>query len=178
MYINRPNDTFVAFMRYISSVEGKEGIIKRLAFEGGEITGGNYTAVFYANCYGYGSANSGLRDCYVDMKVSSIGSLSCLVGNNKGLVENCVVNVNFDALGEDYLFALNHTGLEAGLGVNNCVFVGDAKDAEFAKLINGGFAENCHKISENAVSEFEFNMGNNWSWTLGSLPTLKGVAYE
>lgn len=178
MYINRPNDTFVAFMRYISSVEGKEGLIKNLAFEGGEITGGNYTAVFYANCYGYGSANSGLRDCYVDMKVSSIGSLSCLVGNNKGLVENCIVNVEFDAVGDAYLFALNHTGLEEGLGVTNCVFVGDAKNASFAKLTNGGFAEECYKISESQVSTFEFNMGVNWSWTQGSLPTLKGVAYE
>ena len=178
MYINRPNDTFVAFMRYISSVEGKEGVIKNLSFEGGEITGGNYTAVFYANCYGYGSANSGLRDCYVDMKVSSIGSLSCLVGNNKGLVENCIVKVDFDAVADAYLFALNHTGLEEGLGVRNCIFIGDAKNAEFAKLTNGGFVEDCSKISESQISTFEFNMGNNWSWTKGSLPTLKGVAHE
>ena len=178
MYINRPNDTFVAFMRYISSVEGKEGVIKNLAFEGGEITGGNYTAVFYANCYGYGSAESGLRDCYVDMKVSSIGSLSCLVGNNKGLVQNCIVKVDFDAVGDAYLFALNHTGLESGLGVINCIFVGDTKGAEYAKLTNGGFTYDCHNITESQVSGYTFNMGNNWSWTKGSLPTLKGVAHE
>ena len=178
MYINRPNDVFVAFMRYISAVEGKEGLIKNLAFEGGEIIGGNYTAVFYANCHGYGSANSGLRDAYVNMKVSSIGSLSALVGNNKGLVENCIVEVEFDAVGDAYLFALNHTGLEEGLGVNNCIFIGDAKGAEFAKLVNGGFATNCYKISTSEVSGFEFNMGANWCWTKGSLPTLKGVSYE
>ncbi len=178
MYINRPNDVFVAFMRYISSVEGKEGIIKNLAFEGGEIIGGNYTSVFYANCTGYGSVNSGLRDAYVNMKVSSIGSLSCLVGNNKGLVENCIVNVLFDAVGDAYLFALNHTGIEEGLGVNNCIFIGDSQGKEFAKLINGGFAKNCFKISTSEVNEFEFNMGENWSWTKGSLPRLKGVFYE
>lgn len=179
MYINRTNDVFVAFMRYISAEEGKEGIIKNLSFEGGEINGGNYTSVFYANASGYGSSNSGLRDCYVNMKVTSVGSLSCLVGNNKGLVENCIVDVEFDALGDAYLFALNHTGIEDGLGVNNCVFIGNHQDKEFAKLENGGFATNCYKIADSEVSEFEFNMGLNWSWEKGSLPTLKGVeAYE
>lgn len=175
MYINRPNDTFVAFMRYISAVEGKEGLIKNLAFEGGEIIGGNYTAVYYANSHGYGSVNSGLRDAYVDMKVSSLGSLSCLVGNNKGLVQNCIVKVEFDAISTAYLFALNHTGIEKGLGVDNCVYIGDAKTKEFANLTNGGFVTNCHKITEANVSTFSFNMGVNWSWTQGSLPILKGV---
>ena len=179
MYINRPNDVFVAFMRYISAVEGEEGLIKNLAFEGGEIIGGNYTAVCYANSYGYGSTNSGLRDVYVEMKVSSIGSLSALVGNNKGLVQNCVVKVEFDAIGDAYLFALNNTGLEEGLGVDNCVYIGDSQGKEYANLENGGFATNCYKITSEEVSEFEFNLGSCWSWTKGSLPVLKGVAdYE
>lgn len=178
MYINRPNDTYVAFMRYISAEEGNEGLIKRLAFEGGEIKGGNYTAVFYSNASGYGSVDSGLRDSYVNMKVSSVGSMSALVGNNKGLVENCIANVTYDALGVVYLFALNHTGVEEGLGIKNCVFIGDYADKEMANTTNGGFVEGCNKISINDVKEFEFNMGANWSWTKGSLPVLKGVAHE
>ena len=178
MYINRPNDVYVAFMRYISAEEGNEGVIKRLSFIGGEIKGGNYTAVFYANSSGYGSSKSGLRDSYVSMKVSSVGSLSTLVGNNKGVVENCISNVTYDALGTVYLFALNHTGVEEGLGVRNCVFIGDYADKEFANTTNGGFVENCYKINENEVKDFEFNMGSNWSWIKGTLPVVKGVAHE
>lgn len=178
MYINRPNDVFIAFMRYISAEEGNEGVIQNLSFVGGEISGGNYTSVFYANASGYGSAASGLRDCYVEMTLNSVGSLSCLVGNNKGLVENCIVNVEFDALGDTYLFALNHTGLEEGLGIKNCVFIGEYADVLEANLTNGGFVTDCNKISKEQIATFKFNMGNNWVWKLGSLPTLKGVAYE
>ena len=178
MYINRPNDVFVAFMRYISAEEGNEGIIKRLSFVGGEITGGNYTAVFYSNASGYGSVNSGLRDSYVNMKVKSVGSLSTLVGNNKGLVENCIVNVEYEAVGDMYPFALNHTGLEEGLGINNCVFIGDYQGTNYANLTNGGFVTNCSVITKDQIATHEFNMGNNWIWVKGSLPILKGVTYE
>ena len=177
MYINRPNDAYVAFMRYISAEEDNEGVIKRLSFVGGEIKGGNYTSVFYANASGYGSVNSGLRDSYAELKLTSMGTLSTLVGNNKGLVENCISNVEYDALGKVCLFALNHTGIEEGLGVRNCVFVGDYAEWEYANLTNGGFVENCHKINDSQVSSFVFNMGDNWSWTQGSLPVVKGVAY-
>ena len=37
---------------------------------------------------------------------------------------------------------------------------------------------NCHSISNDAAVNFEFKLGDGWSWTLGSLPTLKGVAHE
>ena len=175
MYMNRQNDVFVAFMRYISAVEGEEGLIKRLSFIGGEISGGNYTAVYYANSYGYGSVNSGLRDCFTNIKVTSIGSLSTLVGNNRGKVENCIVMSEFEAVGEAYLFALNNTGTVDGIGVNNCVYIGSNTTAEFAKLTHGGFATNCRRLTAEQVKLFEFNMGNAWSWTSGSLPVLKGV---
>lgn len=178
MYINRPNDSFVAFMRYISAIEGEEGIIKRLSFIGGEISGGNYTSVFYANASGYGSAKSGLKDAYVEMTIKSTGSLSALVGNNKGLVENCIVNVNYEGYADKYLFALNHTGLEEGLGINNCVFIGEYAEVEYANIENGGFVTNCHKITRDQISEFTFNMGDNWLWTKGHIPTVKGVTYE
>ena len=178
MYINRPNDVYVAFMRYISAVEGKEGLIKNLSFEGGEIKGGNYTAVFYSKCHGYGSKDAGLRDAYVNMKVSSVGSMSCLVGDNEGYVENCVVQVEIDALGKVCLFGLNTTGLEEGLGFNNCYFIGNAQGAELAKIQNTATMTNCHALTEAQASTFEFNLGNNWSWTKGSLPVLKGVAHE
>ena len=178
MYINRPNDVFVAFMRYISAEEGNEGIIKRLSFVGGEITGGNYTSVFYANASGYGSTNSGLRDCYVEMNLKSVGSLSCLVGNNKGLIDNCIVNVTFEAVTDVYLFALNHTGLEPGLGVRNCVFIGEYGDVKYANVSNGGFIAKCYKISKDEISTYKFKMGENWIWNEGSLPKVKGVAYE
>ena len=178
MYINRPNDAYVAFMRYISAEEGQEGLIKRLSFVGGQINGGNYTAVFYANASGYGSVNSGLRDSYAELKVTSVGTLSALVGNNKGLVENCISNVEVDALGKVCLFALNHTGLEEGLGINNCVYIGNYAEYEYANLTNGGFVTNCSKISKDQVSSFVFNMGDNWSWTQGNLPVVKGVAHE
>ena len=178
MYINRPNDVFVAFMRYISAEEGNEGIIKRLSFVGGEITGGNYTAVFYSNASGYGSVNSGLRDAYVNMTVKSIGSLSTLVGNNKGLVENCIVNVEYEAAGDMYPFALNHTGLEEGLGINNCVFIGDYQGTNYANTTNGGFVTNSIVITKDQIASYDFNMGNNWIWVKGSLPILKGVTHE
>lgn len=178
MYINRPNDVFVAFMRYISSEEGKEGLIRRLSFIGGEITGGNYTSVFYANASGYGSKESGVRDSYVEMSLKSVGSLSLLVGNNKGMVENCIVNVEYEAVGDAYLFALNHTGLERGLGIKNCVFIGDASDLGWANVENGGSVSKCKKITKEEVSTFEFNMGDNWTWEKGSLPKVKGVTYE
>lgn len=177
MYINRPNEAFVAFMRYISAEEGNEGVIKRLSFVGGEINGGNYTSVFYANSSGYGSKKSGLRDSYAELKVSSVGTLSCLVGYNKGLVENCISNVTYDALGKVCLFALNNIDAN-GVGVKNCVYVGEYGEAEYANTTNGGFVEGCSKIKSNEVSEFEFNMGANWSWTKGSLPVVKGVSYE
>ena len=177
MYINRPNDVFVAFMRYISSEEGNEGVIKRLSFVGGEITGGNYTSVFYSNASGYGSENSGLRDCYVEMSLKSVGSLSCLVGNNKGLVENCIVNVEYEAEGTVYQFALNHTGIEKGLGIRSCIFIGETS-AKPANLDNGGFVGKCVKISKEKVATYEFKMGDNWTWEKGSLPKVKGVSYE
>ena len=178
MYINRPNDVFVAFMRYISSEEGSEGLIKRLSFIGGEITGGNYTSVFYANASGYGSKDSGVRDSYVEMTLKSIGSLSLLVGNNKGMVENCIVNVEYEAVGDAYLFALNHTGLERGLGIKNCVFIGNAGTLGWANLENGGSVSKCKKITKEEVATFEFAMGDNWTWEKGSIPKVKGVTYE
>ena len=178
MYINRPNDVFVSFMRYISAEEGNEGIIKRLSFVGGEIIGGNYTSVFYSNASGYGSVNSGLRDCYVEMTIKSVGSLSCLVGNNKGLVENCIVNATFESVGDTYLFALNHTGLEAGLGIRNCVFIGEYGDVKYANLDNGGSIGKCYKIKAGEVADYTFRMGDNWIWEKGGLPKVKGVSYE
>lgn len=178
MYINRPNDVFVAFMRYISAEEDNEGVIKNLSFVGGEIIGGNYTSVFYSNASGYGSTLSGVKDSYVEMSLKSVGSLSCLVGNNKGLVENCIVNVTYDSLGDTYLFGLNHTGLEEGLGFKNCVFIGDYAELEYANLVNGGFVEGCNKITKEDIPTFQFKMGKNWVWSLGNLPVLKGVAYE
>ena len=177
MYINRPNDVFVAFMRYISAEEGNEGVIKRLSFVGGSITGGNYTSVFYANASGYGSEESGVRDCYVEMSLNSVGSLSCLVGNNKGKVENCIVNVDYEAEGVVYQFALNHTGLEAGLGVFNCVFIGET-DAKTANITNGGSVGKCVKVAEDKIATYTFKMGDNWTWEKGSLPKVKGVTYE
>lgn len=174
MYINRPNDTFVAFMRYISSEKDNEGLIKRLSFVGGSITGGNYTSVFYANASGYGSINSGLRDSYAEMTLSSIGSLSCLVGNNKGLVSNCISNVKYDALGDMYLFALNQTSSVEGIGINNCIFIGDYENVEFVNLNNGGFSNNCAAISLTDVSNYEFDLGNNWKYILGQVPVVKG----
>ena len=177
MYINRPNDVFVAFMRYISAEEGNEGLIKRLSFVGGSITGGNYTSVFYANASGYGSVDSGLRDCYVEMSLSSVGSLSCLVGNNKGKVENCIVNVDYEAEGTVYQFALNHTGTEQGLGVFNCVYIGDT-DAKAANITNNGTVGKCAKISEDKIATHTFKMGENWIWEKGSLPKVKGVSHE
>lgn len=178
MYINRPDDVFIAFMRYISSEEGKEGLIKRLSFVGGSITGGNYTSVFYANASGYGSKESGVRDAYVEMTLKSVGSLSLLVGNNKGMVENCIVNVEYEAAGDAYLFALNHTGLERGLGIKNCVFIGDAGELEWANLENGGSVSKLKKITKEDIATFEFAMGDNWTWEKGSLPKVKGVTYE
>ena len=177
MYINRPNDVFVAFMRYISAEEGNEGVIKRLSFVGGSITGGNYTSVFYANASGYGSTASGVKDCYVEMSLKSVGSLSCLVGNNKGKVENCIVNVDYEAEGVVYQFALNHTGLEAGLGVFNCVFIGET-DAKTANITNGGSVGKCVKVAEDKIATYTFKMGDNWTWEKGSLPKVKGVTYE
>lgn len=177
MYINRPNDVFVAFMRYISAETGNEGVIRRLAFVGGEITGGNYTSVFYANSSGYGSVESGVKDAYVEMTLKSVGSLSCLVGNNKGLVENCIVNVEFEAVGDVYQYALNHTGLEQGLGIRSCIFIGDTTIAP-ANLNNGGFVGKSYKITKEQIATYTFKMGDNWTWEQGSLPTLKGVTYE
>ena len=43
----------------------------------------------------------------------------CLVGNNKGLVENCIVKAEFDAVGDAYLFALNHLVLMQNVFVKN-----------------------------------------------------------
>jgi hypothetical protein len=177
MYINRPDDVFVAFMRYISAEEGKEGIIKNLSFVGGEISGGNYTSVFYSNASGYGSVDSGLRDCYVEMSLKSTGSLSCLVGNNKGLVENCIVNVEYEAEDTVYQYALNHTGLEKGLGIRNCVYIGET-DAKSANLSNGGFVARCTKITKDEIATHTFKMGDNWTWEQGQLPKVKGVTYE
>ena len=177
MYINRPNDVFVAFMRYISAEAGNEGVIRRLSFVGGSITGGNYTSVFHANASGYGSVNAGVKDCYVEMTLKSVGSLSCLVGNNKGLVENCIVNVDYEAEGTVYQFALNHTGLEQGLGVINCIYIGET-DAKTANITNGGTVGKCYKISEEKVATYKFKMGENWTWVEGSLPKVKGVSYE
>lgn len=177
MYINRPNDVFVAFMRYISAEEGNEGVIRRLSFVGGSITGGNYTSVFHANASGYGSVVSGVKDCYVEMSLKSVGSLSCLVGNNKGVVENCIVNVDYEAEGTVYQFALNHTGLEQGLGVFNCVYIGETT-AKAANIANGGNVGKCVKITLDKIATHTFKMGENWTWEKGSLPKVKGVSHE
>ena len=77
-----------------------------------------------------------------------------------------------------YPFALNHTGLEEGLGINNCVFIGDYQGTNYANLTNGGFVTNCSVITKDQIATHEFNMGNNWIWVKGSLPILKGVTYE
>ena len=163
---------------YISAKEGKEGLIKRLSFVGGEINGGNYTSVFYANSVGYGSVDSGLRDSYAEIKLTSIGSLSGLVGNNKGLVKNCIANITYDVIGDMYLFALNHTGTEAGIGIDNCIFIGNYADRKEANLENGGFVSNCHKLSVEDIKEFDFDLGSNWVYTEKEIPVVKGVSHE
>ena len=174
--INRENDAFVAFMRYISAQKGSEGVIRNLSFIGGSIKGGNYTSVFYANSSGYGSENSGLRNCYAELDMQSLGSLSCLVGNNKGIVENCITNVTFDALGKVCLFALNHTLPNLELGVKNCVYIGEQVETQMANLTNGGsMLSECFAITANQVATFNFNMGEGWNHTAGEIPTVKGV---
>lgn len=172
--INRINDSFVAFMRYISAEEGSEGVIRNLSIIGGSIKGGNYTSVFYANSFGYGSVNSGLKNCYVELDMYSVGTLSCLVGNNKGIVENCVSKVTVDALGKVYLFALNHTIASDLFGVKNCVYIGES-NAEFANVSNGGFVSDCNKITLDQVATFNFNLGDGWNYVNGEIPTVKGV---
>ena len=173
--INRPNDSFVAFMRYISAEEGNEGVIRNLSVIGGSIKGANYTSVFYANCSGYGNVNSGLQNCYAQLDLHSTGSVSGLVGNNKGIVKNCVSNVTFDALGKICLFALNHTMPGQEYGVMNCVYVGESVTAQMANLSNGGFATNCHAITLEDAKTFNFELlGNGWIYAAGQIPTVKG----
>lgn len=172
--INRPNDAFVALMRYISAEEGKEGVIRNLSIIGGSIKGANYTAVFYANCSGYGNVNSGLENCFAQLALSSTGSASGLVGNNKGTVKNCVSNVSFDALGKVCLFALNHTMPDATFGVKNCVYVGESVQSEMANITNGGYLTNCFAITLDQVASFNFDLGDGWIYTEGKLPVVKG----
>ena len=172
--INRPNDAFVALMRYISAEEGKEGIIRNLSIIGGSIKGANYTAVFYANCSGYGNVNSGLENCYAKLELHSTGSVSGLVGNNKGTVKNCVSNVTFDALGKIYLFALNHTMPDLTLGVKNCVYVGEGVQNEMANVANGGYITDCFAITLDEVATFNFDLGAGWIYEEGKLPVVKG----
>ncbi len=174
--INRPNDSFVALMRYISAEEGKSGVIKNLSVVGGSIKGANYTSVFYANCSGYGNVNSGLENCYAQLDLSSTGSVSGLVGNNKGIVKNCVSNVTFDALGKICLFALNHTTLNSvAFGVKNCVYIGESVECEMANVANGGFITDCYAITKDQVATFNFELGDGWNYVLGEIPTVKGV---
>lgn len=174
--INRINDAFVALMRYISAEEGNEGLIRNLSIIGGSIKGGNYTTVFYANSSGYGSVNSGLKNCYAELDLQSLGSLSCLVGNNKGVVENCITKVTFDALTNAYLFALNHTLPNLEYGVKNCVYIGSETTTNMANLTNGGsILSECFAITLEQVPTFNFNMGDGWNYTAGAVPTIKGV---
>lgn len=173
--INRENDAFVALMRYISAEKGKEGVIRNLSIIGGSIKGNNYTSVFYANSSGYGSLESGLRNCYAELELASLGSLSCLVGNNKGIVENCITNVTFDALGKTCLFALNHTVESDLYGVRNCVYIGEQTQTMQANITNGGFITDCFAITFNEVATFNFNLGDGWKYTAGEIPTVKGV---
>ncbi len=176
LYINRINEAFVALFRYISAKKGNEGKIINLTLDGGEIRGGNYTAAFYANASGEGSENSGLENCKASLKMYSVGSLSALVGNNKGIVKNCLVASSIDSLGKSYLFALNHTAGD-GYGVESCVYVGEAQ-SEFANLANGGYCTNCRSLSVEEASTFDFSslLGNGWSYTEGELPTVGGNA--
>ena len=89
----------------------------------------------------------------VEMSLNSVGSLSCLVGNNKGKVENCIVNVDYEAEGVVYQFALNHTGLERGVGVVDCYFIGESS-AKFANISNGGMYARCYKVAKDAVATY------------------------
>ena len=172
--INRPNDAFVAIMSYISAKSEKAGVIRNLAVIGGSIKGANYTSVFFANCSGYGNVESGLENCYAELNISSTGSASGLVGNNKGIVKNCVSNVTFDALGKVCLFALNHTIPSDSFGVMNCVYVGESVNSTMANTTNGGFMTNCFAITLAEVAEFNFELGDGWNYTDGQIPTIKG----
>ena len=145
--INRPNDAFVAIMSYISAKSEQADIIRNLAVIGGSIKGANYTSVFFANSSGYGNVESGLENCYAELSISSTGSASGLVGNNKGIVKNCISKVTFDALGKVCLFALNHTMSSDSFGVINCVYIGESVNSTMANTVNGGFITNCFAIT-------------------------------
>lgn len=176
LYINRVGEPFVAFMRYISSQEGSEGKIVNLALEKVDIRGANYTSVFYANAFGAGSTQSGLENCYASGSVNSVGSASALVGNNKGLVKDCVTTVSLQAIGKANIFALNHTIDSDKLGIVNCVYVGEAT-CELAELANGGFISNSFAITQSQVNDFDFSFLNTSYWFVqkGQVPVLKGV---
>lgn len=172
----RDGEVFVAFMRYISAVPGKEGKIRNLAIENAEIHGGNYTSVFYANAAGYGSAESGLENCYAQGEIYALGSCSALVGNNKGVISNCVSVCKIDAIGKVNLLVLNQTAVSDTYGVENCVYVGEA-EAELVELKNGGFANNCFAVTEEEAAGFDFSFLGSERWVIeaGKMPALKGV---
>lgn len=172
--INRPNDAFVAIMSYISAKSEQAGIIRNLAVIGGSIKGANYTSVFFANSSGYGNVESGLENCYAELSISSTGSASGLVGNNKGIVKNCISKVTFDALAKVCLFALNHTMPSDSFGVMNCVYIGESVNSTMANTANGGFITKCFAITLAEVAEFNFDLGNGWNYTAGQIPTIKG----
>ena len=66
------SNAFTALFSYVSSVAGKEGIIRNLSLDGGSVTGGHYSAALVGRCNSTdGSAFAAIENCFVRVKVSS-----------------------------------------------------------------------------------------------------------
>ena len=85
------SNAFTALFSYVSSVAGKEGIIRNLSLDGGSVTGGHYSAALVGRCNSTdGSAFAAIENCFVRVKVSSFGLSAGLIGFNGGVIRNCI----------------------------------------------------------------------------------------
>lgn len=180
LQIKRTDTAFVALFSYINVNEGKEGVICNLALEGGKIEGGNYVAAFVGSQNGSGSAAAGLKNCWTDIEIVSMGN-SCggLVAYNGGLIENCYSLSKISGSGT--LSSVSHNTLanNAEIGVKGTYVCSDYQP-NVTQLVNPAnvretVMEAAYKTLEEMKSAALYSAWDTDVWSIeeGRLPVLK-----
>ena len=173
IYMNSSN-AFTALFSYISSVDGKEAVIRNLSMVGGTINGGQYTAAIAGRCnITETNPNTRIENCFVDLEVKSFGIAGGIIAYNTGIVENCLVTGDVNASIPAMIAARQQD--DDSIGVLNCVYADKDIDG-VNSLYHNEAMENYVKLNETEIvksmyySSFDKSI---WNVEDGKLPTLK-----
>lgn len=169
------SNAFTALFSYLSVVEGKAGVIRNLALEGGSVTGGHYSAALVGRCNTTdGSAEALVENCLVSSNVSSFGLAAGIVGFNGGILRNCIFLGS--ASGEmTAAFTLRQCD-NAEIGVEGCVAAEETaqclvpEGANYAAFMSGRYVSAAELVLVDTWADLDPLV---WSVEEGKIPSLR-----